>query len=161
MTIRISRTPLPARGHANRINRVNGTPDNGTWQEFEAPRDVLVLVAEVMLLLGVAPEVAKEASRTGQLVLDGQRIVLACTGDTSTLLIGAPLAAAWATPNARKSLLQANAPLLLTAGVTVAAGIAGPQLVCRWPLEPRRPAALARWLRSFASLAVDIQSKHH
>ncbi|KHK49408.1 hypothetical protein PI87_25660 [Ralstonia sp. A12] len=122
---------------------------------------MLTLVAEIMLLLGAPYEVAREAARTGQLRVAGRQLVLTCSGDETTLLIGAPLSREWATPAARRALLLANAPLLLTAGVAVAAGHAGLQLISRWPLAPRRPAALARWLRSFASLATDIESKRH
>ncbi|MGN6230527.1 MAG: type III secretion system chaperone [Trinickia sp.] len=134
-------------------------PVDTQWQEFDAPRDVLVLVAEVMLVLGAAPDVAREAARTGRILLGSQRLLLACSPDESALIVGALLDPGWAaSPERRLHLLKANAPLLLTAGVSFAAGPSGPQLLCRWDLEPRKPVALAHWLRNFAALAADMQA---
>lgn len=128
-------------------------------QEFDAPQAVLDLVVEVMTALGAAPDVAREASRTGRIALGTQRLVLVLAPDESALIVGALLDENWAGSRERRALLlQANAHLLLTAGISFAIGLGGPQLLCRWNLEPRMPDALAQWLRKFAELAGDLQA---
>jgi hypothetical protein len=130
-------------------------------QEFDAPESALDLIVEVMTELGAAPEIAREAARTGRILLGSQRLVLACSADQTALIVGAVLDPNWAASAQRRALLlRANAHLLLTAGVSFAVGLSGPQLLCRWDLEPRRPDALARWLRNFAALAADLQAVH-
>ncbi|AMO97800.1 tir chaperone family protein [Collimonas fungivorans] len=130
-------------------------------QEFEATREVLVLVAEVMLLLGTTKEVAREVARTGRLLIGEQRLLLACAPDDSALIASALLDPAWANPAARRALLQANAQLLLSSGVVATDGYGGPSLMRRWPLAQPQPVALARWLRELATFATEIQMKRH
>jgi hypothetical protein len=128
-------------------------------QEFDAPQAVLDLVVEVMTALGAAPDVAREAARTGRIQLGTQRLLLALAPDESALIVGALLDENWAGSRERRAqLLKANAHLLLTAGISFAIGLGGPQLLCRWNLAPRMPEALAQWLRKFAELAVDLQA---
>lgn len=138
-----------------------GTLDNARTpeQEFDAPQAVLDLVVEVMAALGAEPDVAREAARTGRIALGTQRLLLAVAPDESALIVGALLDENWAGSAERRALLlKANAYLLLTAGVCFAIGLGGPQLLCRWTLEPRLPDALAHWLRNFAALAADFQA---
>lgn len=128
-------------------------------QEFEAPQAVLDLVVDVMTLLGAAPEEAREAARTGRIALGTQRLMLALAPDESALIVGALLDENWAgSREQRARLLKANTYWLLTAGISFAIGLGGPQLLCRWNLEPRMPDALAHWLRNFAAFAADLQA---
>lgn len=128
-------------------------------QEFDAPQAVLDLVVEVMAVLGAAPDVSREAARTGRIALGTQRLLLALAPDESALIVSALLDEHWAgAPERRALLLKANAYLLLSAGISFAIGLGGPQLLCRWNLEPRTPDALAHWLRNFAALAADFQA---
>ena len=128
-------------------------------QEFEAPTAVLDFVVEVMAALGAAPDVAREAARTGRITLGAQRLVLLCAPDESALIVGAVLDENWAGSRERRALLlKANAHLLLTAGISFAIGLGGPQLLCRWNPEPRTPDAFARWLRKFAAFAANLQA---
>ncbi|MEO6921585.1 MAG: hypothetical protein ABI171_21470 [Collimonas sp.] len=130
-------------------------------QEFEATREVLVLIAEVMLLLGATKEVAREAARTGRILIGEQRLLLACAPDDSALIVSALLDPTWANPAARKALLLANAQLLLSSGVIATDGYGGPSLMCRWPLAEPQPAALAGRLRELGAFAAGIQAKRH
>jgi hypothetical protein len=130
-------------------------------QEFEATKEVLVLIAEVMLLLGATKEVAREVARTGRILIREQRLLLACAPEDSALIASVLLDPAWANPAARKALLQANAQLLLSSGVVATDGYGGPSLMCRWPLAERQPFALARWLQELAAFATKIQAKRH
>lgn len=142
------------------------TGDTGTLdyaptpeQEFDAPQAVLDLVVEVMAALGAAPDMAREAARTGRIALGTQRLLLASAPDESALIVAALLDEHWAGSAERRALLlKANAHLLLTAGISFAIGLGGTQLLCRWNLEPRSPGALAHWLRNFAALAADFQA---
>lgn len=128
-------------------------------QEFDAPQTVLDLVVDVMTALGAAPDVAREAARTGRIRLGTQRLLLALAPDESAIIVGALLDEHWAASRERRAqLLQANAHFLMTAGISFAIGLGGPQLLCRWNLEPRMPDALAQWLRKFAAFAIDIQA---
>ena len=84
---------------------------------------------------------------------------LACWNETDADTRRRLLDENWAGSRERRALLlKANAHLLLTAGVSFARGLGGPQLLCRWNLEPHRPEALAHWLRNFAALAADLQA---
>ena len=128
-------------------------------QEFDAPQPVLDLVVEVMTALGAAPDVAREAARTGRVQLGTQRLLLVLAPDESALIVSALLDENWAGSRERRAqLLKANAHLLLNAGISFAIGLGGPQLLSRWHLAPRRPDALAQWLRKFAELAIDLQA---
>ena len=132
---------------------------SATDQEFDAPQAVLDFVVEVMAALGAAPDVAREAARTGRIQLGAQRLQLVLAPDESALIVGALLDEDWAGSRERRALLlQANAHWLLTAGISFAIGLGGPQLLCRWNLEPRMPDALARWLGNFAAFAADLQA---
>lgn len=128
-------------------------------QEFDAPAKVLDLVVEVMAALGAEPDVARDAARTGRILLGSQRLLLACAPDESALIVSALLDENWAGSRERRALLlKANAHLLLTAGISFALGVGGAQLLCRWSLDAHMPDALARWLRNFAALAADLQA---
>ncbi|HTH75445.1 MAG TPA: CesT family type III secretion system chaperone [Trinickia sp.] len=128
-------------------------------RELHAPQAVLDFVVEVMAALGAAPDVSREAARTGRIALGTQRLLLALAPDESALIVSALLDEKWAgAPERRARFLQANAYLLLSAGIGFAIGLGGPQLMCRWNLEPRTPDALAHWLRNFAALAADFQA---
>ncbi|HEX7641434.1 MAG TPA: type III secretion system chaperone [Burkholderiaceae bacterium] len=131
------------------------------FQEFEAPREVIVLVAEVMLHLGADKTVAREAARTGRILIDGQRLLLACAPGDSALIISALLDPDWATPAARKALLEATAGMMLSSGVVATDGYGGPSLMCRWPLAEPQAAALAVRLRELAGFAIGIQTKRY
>jgi hypothetical protein len=86
-------------------------------------------------------------------------LLLALAPDESAIIVGALLDERWAASRERRAqLLQANAHFLMTAGISFAIGLGGPQLLCRWNLEPRMPDALAQWLRKFAAFAIDIQA---
>ncbi|MGN6084799.1 type III secretion system chaperone [Trinickia sp.] len=138
-----------------RPTAIAGAPE----QEFDAPQAVLDLVVEVMTALGAAPDVAREAARTGRIALGTQRLVLLLAPDESALIVGALLDENWAgSREQRARLLKANTYWLLTAGISFAIGLGGPQLLCRWNLEPRMPDALAQWLRNFAAFAADLQA---
>ncbi|HEX8955397.1 MAG TPA: hypothetical protein VF798_03950 [Burkholderiaceae bacterium] len=131
------------------------------YQEFEAPKEVFILVAEAMLHLGADKAVAREAARTGRILVDGQRLLLACAPGDTALIVSALLDPAWATPAARKALLEANATLMLSSGILAADGYGGPSLICRWPLAEPQPAALAGRLRELAGFAIGIQTKRY
>lgn len=131
------------------------------YQEFEAPKKVLVLLVEVMLLLGATKDVAREAARTGRVLIGEQRLLLACAPDDTALVVSVLLDPDWANQAARKALLQANTQLMLFSGIVAADGYGGPSLMCRWPLAERQPIALANWLQELAALAMSIQAKRH
>jgi hypothetical protein len=140
--------------------RLHGAADTAEPDvEFDVPKAIHDVVLDVMAVLGAAPDVAREAARTGRIQLGTQRLLLAGSPDESALIVCALLDENWAGSRERRAqMLKANAQLLLTAGVSFAIGLGGPQLICRWDLEPHLPDALAHWLRNFAALAADLQA---
>jgi hypothetical protein len=133
--------------------------DGMAEQEFDAPEAVRDFVVDLTAALGAAPDVAREAARTGRILLGSQRLLLVCAPDQSALIVSAMFDENWAGSRERRALLlKANADLLLTAGFSFAIGLGGAQLLCRWNLDSRPPDALARWLRNFAAFAADLQA---
>ena len=128
--------------------------------ELEAPRAVRVLIAEALLELGFDADKAHQGAQRGQFFLDQHPVFLTMAVDSPTLLLLSPLLVSHTHRPLLSRLLCLNSVMFPSLGIAAAASPAGLQLLNRWPLEPRQPIALARWLRSFAHYARDLSQSN-
>ena len=124
--------------------------------ELEAPRAVRVLIAESLLELGFPAADAQSAAQRGAFILDHHPVSLTMAVDSQTLMLVTPLQTSQIEQGELQKLLRLNSVIIPAMGIATAATATGLQVVSRWPLEPRQPTALARWLRLFANFAGDI-----
>jgi len=128
--------------------------------EFEAPPAILALVHDAACRLGATPEQALEAARTGLLTMSALDIGLACNLDEDTVIAVAGLGAEYlADPARSRDALGATADLLMHFGAVLARGPHEAQLMGRWRVFGRSPAAFAQWLSDFAGLGAALRAQ--
>lgn len=126
-------------------------------QEFEAPAEVLQLVHDAAVALGLRAEQATAAAHSGSLRIDGVTVGLACDDIGLTLVVAAEVAAqALDTPARRRLALQANVQLMATTGIALARDRGQARLVSRCRTEGQSAADLAAWLKNLANLSRTI-----
>ncbi|MDA8444239.1 hypothetical protein [Paracidovorax valerianellae] len=133
-------------------------PATAPAQELEASSRVLALIRETAVFLGASQEQAREASRTGTFALESRPIALVPDVDEEALIMSAPLPATCLDDPARRvAALQASTVLVLCLGAVFARGLAGPQLLCRCPLDDASAEIVGRHVLQLAALANAVQ----
>lgn len=125
---------------------------------LDAPADVIALLHDAMLHLGLPADASASAARSGSATLGGIPIGLACDIDGETILAVADLGdGVLKTSGQRRIALRANTELMALVGAAIASDRGQPRLMARYRITVREGRQFAAWLHEFARLAAAIR----